>query len=252
MAFHDEIWVWLISRWPTKKTFFFSRNGVLTMVGLRMRLHGSVLLFILAGLTLEGWIAVGEYAPASNVVFYFHGRVVMMASGNRSVLVYDRAATNPPAGDEATVEQFSSEIRQTVEGIPVWVGGVSWGSRTISNDTRMAGPVVFHCWLSSEDWLWFWELSGVGAGVAEVDSKGRVIWGPIYRYRYAIGNMLSSSPKEIELNVDVDHVFKAGNHILFGVVGGSTRQGWKARVHFGSTRFASRASVPFTSPVKGF
>jgi len=234
------------------KTFFFSRNSVMAMIELKTRLHGSVLLLILTGLSLASWITIGDYGPASNVVFYFHGRVVMRASGNRSVLVYDRADLNPPLSDEATVEEFSSEIRQTVEGIPVWVGGVSWGSRAMRNDTRVVGPAAFHCWLSSEDWLWFWELSGVGVGVAEVDNSGRVIWGPIYRYRYAIGNMLSSSPKELQLTVDMDHVFKAGNHILFGVVAGSTRQGWKARVHFGSTRFASRATLPFATPVKGF
>jgi hypothetical protein len=234
------------------KTFFFSRNTCMVMVRPRMRPHALVLLFALIGLNSASWATVGDQTPASQVVFYFHRRVLMMVNANQSVYVYDRADINPPLGDEATVIEFSSGIRQTVEGIPAWVGGVSWGSRTVQNDTRVVGPVAFRCWLSSEDWLWIWELSGVGVGVAEVDNKGQVIWGPIHRYKYAIGNMLGSSPKEIQLSVDVDHVFKAGNHILFGVVAGSTKQGWKARAHFGSTNFASHVVVPFAMPVKSF
>jgi len=234
------------------ETFFFFSYTCMVMVRPEMRPQGLVLLFALIGLNSTSWAAVCDQASTSQVVFYFHRRVLMMVNANQSVYVYDRADINPPSGDEATVIEFRSEIRQTVEGIPAWVGGVSWGSRTMQNDTRMFGPVVFRCWLSSEDWLWFWELSGVGVGVAEVDNKGQVVWGPIHQYKYAIGNMLGSSPKEVQLSVDVDHVFKAGNHILFGVVAGSTKQGWKARAHFGSTKFASHVVVPFAMPVKGF
>jgi len=208
-----------------------------------MRLIGWFLIFLIVGVSSVSSVG-GKESDVSLVTFYFHGNILMLRSENRSIFVFDRADVDSPVRDEATVVEFSSEIKQVVMGVTVWVGGVSWGSRRLLNDTRMVGTASFHCWLSSEDWLWFWELSGVGVGVAEVDGKGRVVWGPVYRYTYALMNMLSSSPKEYSLTVDVDHMFKAGNHILFGVVAGSTRQGWRARAYFGSAGFPSRVVVP--------
>lgn len=185
-------------------------------------------------------VGAGDSSP---VIFYFHGYSLMLASENRSIFVFDRADLDPPMDEHATFIECASELRQVVEGVPCWVGGVSWGSR-LSNYTRI-GRVTIYCWLSSEEWLWFWEASGVGVGVAEVDGKGNVVWGPSYHYKYSLGNMLSSAPSEHSLTVDVNHVFRPGNHVLFGVVIGSTRQGWTAKVCFGSVDYPSRAIVQF-------
>jgi hypothetical protein len=202
------------------------------------------LLLLLTGINVKSWSVKGENRELTHVTFYFHSHRLMLASENQSIYVFDRADPEPPLGNQTRTVECASEIQQEVQGVTVWVGGVCWGSRTLGNDTRMVGSVRFNVWLSSEDWLWFWELSGVGVGVAEVDGKGRALWGPIYHYQYSIGNMLSSQPSEYALTVDVDHVFNAGNHILFGVVIGSTRQSWRARVHFGSISHASRAIAP--------
>lgn len=113
------------------------------------------------------------------------------------------------------------------------------------NDTRILGSVRFHCWLSTEESLGFWEASGVGVGVTEVDANGTVVWGPVYRCVYSSWSMLSSVPSEHSLTVDVDHMFRAGNHILFGVVMGSTRQRWRAKLHVDSADYPSGVVVPF-------
>ena len=109
---------------------------------------------------------------------------------------------------------------------------------------RMLGVAGFQVWLSGDLWLWPWELSGVGVGVAEVDENGTVLWGPKYRYQYSLRNILSSQPREYSLSVDVDHLFKARNHVLFGVVTGSTREGWRATAYFGSVDYASNVVAP--------
>jgi len=212
------------------------------LVGFEMRLLSLALTFLIVGANVLSWPVEAEPTSAT---FYFHCNRLMFASENRSVLMFDRADVNPPLGHDVTVVECVSEIRQVVLFMTVWVGGVSWGSRRLLNDTRMLGTVRFHCWLSSEESLGFWEASGVGVGVAEVDAKGRVVWGPVYRYVYSFRSMLSSVPSEYPLTVDVDHVFRAGNHILFGLVIGSTRQGWRAKVHLDSADYPSRVVVPF-------
>jgi hypothetical protein len=204
----------------------------------------ALLFALLLEATLVDVSVQAESTGTVPVTFYFHGFKLMLAAENRSMFIFDRANLNPPSGKEPIVVECSSEIRQVVEGIPSWVGGVAWGSPKLPSDTKISGRVSFHCWLSSDVWLWFWELSGIAVGVAEVDNAGKVIWGPKYIYQYSLGNKLSSAPKEYYMTVEVDHLFKAGNHILFGVVAGSTRQGWRAKMHFDCADFASRAITP--------
>lgn len=208
-----------------------------------MRLVALCILLLVAGSSSAdyGTHVAGEKENIPSVKFYFYGYRLMLASENQSMLIFDRADFDSPTDREPVIVECVSQIRQTVEGVPVWVGGVAWGSKRLPNDTRMLGTVRFQVWLSSDMWLWPWEFSGVGVGVAEVNENGKVLWGPKYHYQYSIGNMLSSQPKECSVTVDVDHVFKSGNHILFGVVTGSTRQGWRAKAHFGSVGYASCA-----------
>lgn len=215
------------------------------LVGLTVRLVSLALAFLIVGASVFGWPVGGEEAELTPVTLYFHCNRLMFASENLSVVVFDRADVDPPMRHDVTVVECVSEIRQVVLFVTVWVGGVSWGSRRLLNDTRMLGSVRFYCWLSSEESLSFWEASGVGVGVAEVNAKGTVVWGPVYRYVYSFWSMLSSVPSEYSLTVDVDHLFRAGNHILFGVVVGSTRQGWRAKVHVDSADYPSRVVVPF-------
>lgn len=214
-----------------------------------MRPQSLILILLLFGVTVAGRPSKGEGVVDSVVTFYFYGNRLMFASANMSVLVFDRADVNRPVGDNATVVECVSQIRQVVLGMTGWIGGVSWGSRRLLSDTRIFGTVRFHCWLSSEESLSFWELSGVGVGVAEVDQRGAVVWGPVYGYVYSFGSMLSFVPSEHSIAVDVDHTLRAGNHILFGVVVGSTRQGWRAKVHLGSSSYPSGVMVPFQGMV---
>jgi hypothetical protein len=211
---------------------------------MKARLVSALFLSLLLQVPVVDVSVRAESASTVPVTFYFHGFKLMLAAENRSMFIFDRADPSFPSRMEPIVVECSVEIRQVVDGIPGWVGGVAWGAPELLNDTRISGRVTFRCWLSSDVHLWFWELSGVAVGVSEVDSTGRVVWGPKYVYQYSLGNKLSSAPEEHSLTVDVDHLFKAGNHILFGVVVGSTRQGWQAKVHFDSADFASRAVMP--------
>ncbi len=145
-----------------------------------MRLVAFWIVLLLVESSVTGWNthAVNEKTDISSVRFYFYGYRLMVASENQSMFIFDRADSYSPSSKEPLVVQCVSKIRQTVEGIPVWVGGVAWGSKRLLNDVRMLGVAGFQVWLSGDLWLWPWELSGVGVGVAEVDENGTVLWGP--------------------------------------------------------------------------
>jgi hypothetical protein len=185
--------------------------------------------------------------------FHMHGSVY--TNSNSSILIYNGADTNPPTYATAPTATVSCAIHQSLQiwfaGVDAWVGGVSWITQPLAEEMTIQGNVSMTVWMSTDDSSP--TMSGYLFGLSEVDSMGNMIGGQFYQYTYAAGSVLSQSPTQHTLAFRVEQTFAKGSILAFGVIVGSTTQGWHYQVYFDSPSMDSFVELPITStPVPEF
>lgn len=184
-------------------------------------------------------------SPKESVTFTHHYYSEIYHSENRSFFIYNGSDTQGPLRSSAFKCTFECQIKQVIQGVTVWGGLVSWLTQPLDDDLHIVGDVVLKAWMSSTDDIGPWGSSGYVMGVSEIDEGRNVTWSE-YDYRYSIlGKAISDIPTEYSITLNIDHVFKKGHKIGFGVGAGSTKKGWTVNVFFDSPDRNSRAIVPY-------
>jgi len=184
-------------------------------------------------------------SPKESVTFTHHYYSEIYHSENRSFFIYNGSDTQGPLRSSAFKCTFECQIKQVIQGITVWGGLVSWLTQPLDDDLHIVGDIVLKAWMSSTDDVGPWGSSGYIMGISEIDEGRNVTWSE-YDYRYSIlGKAISDIPTEYNITLNIDHVFKKGHKIGFGVGAGSTKKGWTVNVFFDSPDRNSRAIVPY-------
>jgi hypothetical protein len=227
--------------------------------------RNTIVLLVLFQVVMLGPAASAHYANAEKpsdlspevdtvkMSFHMHGSIY--ANSNSSILIYNGADTNPPTYATAPTAAVSCAIHQSVQiwfaGVDAWVGGVSWITQPLAEETTIQGNVSMTVWMSTDDSPP--TVSGYGFGLSEVDSMANPIGGQFYQYTYAAGSVLGQSPTPYTLVFEVDRTFAKGSILAFFVIVGSTTQGWHYQVYFDSPSMDSFVELPITNvPVPEF
>lgn len=198
---------------------------------------------ILAADVLAMNVALAQQQSFSGNEFYFHYRSELYRNENSSIIGLEEANLSLPAGETPKVMEVSAAVRNatTIFGT-IWVGSVAWLTQPFAASTLVNGQLVFRVWLASNDSLP--SYSGVGAGIAVIDEKGRQVGNYAYSYSYARGSVLIPTPKEYTFRVNFNQEINPGWKLILAVGLGSTMAYWRMQVYFDSTDFPSRVQLP--------
>jgi hypothetical protein len=180
--------------------------------------------------------------------FYFHYKSQLYRNENSSIVGLEEANLSLPVGGAPQVVEVAAAIRNATTFFgTIWVGSVAWITQPFADPAVVNGELAFTVWLSSNDSMP--SYSGVGAGVAVIDGKGRQVGNYAYAYSYAQGSVLSSTPKEYTFRVNFNQEVMPGEKLVFAVGLGSTTVYWRMQVYYDSTDYPSRAQLPTTVTV---
>lgn len=171
---------------------------------------------------------------------------------NQSFVIYDGADSEGPRNVpvKATFETRTFLERRCVALVckDLWKGGVGWVLRpALRSDVNIDASISIRVWVSSSDQITgVADGSGYLIGTAEIDSSSRIItaWSSDLEQKIG-GNIFPDSPSAFEKTIKISsHKFDKNNKLLFFLVAGSTKQGWKVNVHFDSQAWPSGAAIP--------
>lgn len=155
----------------------------------------------------------------------------------------------PPTGGVASMQTFDCmNGPYDVEGYNIYIGLVGWITQPLTEDLHVLGEVTISCWMSSSEEVGFWDGSGYLMGLVELDANSEIVWPETLMEGLGAeggqGKLIAYDPTMYTITIqDVDHVFRAGNSIMFIVGAACTIQGWTASVYFDSIERASLAKI---------
>lgn len=175
--------------------------------------------------------------------FYFHYKSQLYRNENSSIIGLEEANLSLPVGAAPEVVEVVAAIPNATTFVgTIWVGSVAWLTEPFADPEVINGETVFTVWLSSNDSIP--SYSGVGAGVAVIDERGRQVGNYAIAYSYAQGSVLTSTPKEYVFRVNFNQEVAQGEKLIFAVGLGSTMLFWHMQVYFDSIAYPSRAQLP--------
>jgi hypothetical protein len=175
--------------------------------------------------------------------FYFRDKTVLYSNDNSSLTVIAEANLEPPNNSVSKSTVVAANIRNATTPFgTIWVGSVSWVSQPLSQFQELQGIVTITAWLSSDDSPP--PLSGIGAGIAIIDSQNHLVGQSVYSYSFSAGSVLTTQVKSYEFKVNINRGIQQGQRFVFAVGLGATRQGWKMNVYSDSLQYPSRAEMP--------
>jgi hypothetical protein len=203
----------------------------------------ALLTMTLAANVLAVNVALGQQQLFSGNEFYFHYKSQLYRNENSSIIGLEEANLSVPVRGTPEVMEVAAAIRNaTLLFGTIWVGTVAWLTQPFAAPTVINGHLVFRVWLASNDSVP--SFSGVGAGVAVIDEKGRQVGNYVYSYSYAQGSVLTPTPKEYTFGVKFNQEIDPDWKLIFAVGLGSTTVYWRMRVYFDSTDFPSLVQLP--------
>ena len=146
--------------------------------------------------------------------FYFHYKSQLYRNENSSIIGFEEANLSLPIGATPEVVEVAAGIRNATTFFgTIWVGTVAWLTQPFASSAVVNGQLTFRVWMSSNDTRPLY--SGVGAGVAVIDERGRQVGNYAYAYSYAQGNVLTPTPKEYAFRVNLNQEITSGEKLVF-------------------------------------